>query len=103
MMKADVLNSFEYIKACTEYKTSDGVSDQLPYDLCSTPVIPVWESIKGWNQDTSDLKDFDQIPKELADYLHFLESKLNVPISIVSIGPNRNETLVKGSMKSIFA
>lgn len=103
MMKADVLNSFEYIKACTEYKTDEGTTDQLPYDLCTTTVQPVWKSIKGWNCETTDLKDFDKIPKELSDYLTFLEAELNVPISIVSIGPNRNETLVKGTLADVFA
>ena len=52
MMKADVLNSFEYIKACTEYKTDEGTTDQLPYDMCTTTVEPVWKSIKGWNCET---------------------------------------------------
>jgi len=95
MMKADVLNSFETIKACTDYKTGENISDHVPYDLCSTPVEPVWKSLKGWNTSTDNLKDFNQIPSELADYLVFLEQELNVPISMVSIGPNRTETLMK--------
>ena len=95
MMKADVLNSFEVIKACTDYKIDGKLSDQVPYDLCSTPVEPIWKSIKGWNTDTTNLKDFDKIPVPLADYLTFLEGELNVPISMVSIGPNRTETLMK--------
>ena len=95
MMKADVLNSFEVIKACTDYKIDGNLSDQVPYDLCSTPVEPVWKSIKGWNTDTTNLKDFDKIPLPLADYLTFLERELKVPISMVSIGPNRTETLMK--------
>lgn len=95
MMKADVLNSFEIIKACTDYKTSEGVSNKLPYDLCATKVEPVWMSLKGWNKDTSDLTDFEQIPQELSDYLRFLENELKVPISLVSIGPGRTETLMK--------
>jgi adenylosuccinate synthase len=95
MMKADVLNSYEIIKACTDYKTAEGTSNQLPYDLCTTQVDPVWISLKGWNCDTAPLKDFENIPKELSDYLRFLESQLNVPISMVSIGPGRTETLMK--------
>lgn len=95
MMKADVLNSFENIKACTDYKTNQGLTDQVPYDLCTTPVEPVWKTIKGWNCSTDNLKDFEKIPSELSDYLSFLESELNVPISLVSIGPERNQTLMK--------
>lgn len=95
MMKADVLNSFETIKACTAYKTSSGTSDVLPYDLCTTQVEPIWENIKGWNSDTAHLKDFQDIPQDLSNYLTFLEGELHVPISLVSIGPGRTETLMK--------
>jgi adenylosuccinate synthase len=98
MMKADVLNKFEELLVCTHYKLEDGsIVDQVPYDIVRTKVTPVYKKFKGWNQDLSDVKTFDAMPQELVDYIAFVEQQLNVPISLISIGPDRTQTIVRDS------
>lgn len=93
IMKADVLSIFESIKACTHYKIDGKLVDTMPYDICDVEIEPVYEELKGWNTDLTQLTDLSQAPKELMDYLDYLEEKLGVPIHIVSVGPDRAQTL----------
>jgi len=96
MMKADILNIFEEIKVCTKYRLSNGeVVDTLPYDLVDSPVEPIYETIKGWNCSLEGITDYDQLPPELKYYVEYLENILQVPINIVSTGPDRTETIFK--------
>ena len=92
MMKADVLDSFEEIKVCTHYKINDEKFDYFPFEI-GKDTIPIYKSLKGWNTDITNLIDQDNLPKELLDYIHFLEAELEVPIKIVSVGPNRSATI----------
>jgi adenylosuccinate synthase len=93
IMKADVLSIFESIKACTHYKIDGKLVDTMPYDICDVEIEPVYDELKGWNTDLTKLTDLSQAPKELMDYLDYLEEKLGVPIHIVSVGPDRAQTL----------
>ncbi len=93
IMKADVLSIFESIKACTHYKIDGKLVDTMPYDICDVEIEPVYEELKGWNTDLTQLTDLSQAPKELMDYLDYLEEKLGIPIHIVSVGPDRAQTL----------
>ena len=96
MMKADVLNVFSTIKVCTHYKMSDGVhTDIFPYELTDHPIEPVYHEMKGWNCSLEGISDFDQLPQELIDYVAFLEKELEVPVNIVSTGPDRTETIIR--------
>ena len=95
MMKSDVLNSFETIKVCTHYKIDGQLSTDMPYDLCSIKAEPVYKEIKGWNCDLNDVETFETLPKELLDYVAFLEKEVGVPITVVSVGPDRTQTLVR--------
>ncbi len=93
MMKADVLSIFSQIKVCTQYKLSDGtITDQVPYELINDGITPIYVSLKGWNCNLKGLGE-QQLPKELLDYVKFLETELNVPISLISTGPDRTETI----------
>ena len=92
MMKADVLDSFEEINVCTHYKINDEKFDYFPFEI-GKDTIPIYKSLKGWNTDITNLIDQDNLPKELLDYIHFLEAELEVPIKIVSVGPNRSATI----------
>ncbi len=95
IMKADVLNKFEEIAACEAYKMKDGsVTETMPYDLCEVE-SNVYKTIKGWNSDLSECKSFEDFPQELTDYVAYLEDKLETPISVVSIGPDRTETIMR--------
>ncbi|RYF78245.1 MAG: adenylosuccinate synthase, partial [Cytophagaceae bacterium] len=94
MMKADVLNIFDTIRVCTHYQLPDGtITDQLPYDLCDTDVVPIYRDFKGWETSLDGIRAFDAMPAELAGYVSYLEAELNLPISFVSTGPDR-EALV---------
>lgn len=98
MMKADVLNDFEEIQVCTHYRLEDGsLTDQMPYDICDQEIKPVYESIRGWNASLASAKNFDNLPPELLDYISFIEESLEVPINMVSTGPNRNETVIRAT------
>ncbi len=90
MMKVDVLTIFDSIKVCTQYRLEDGtLTDQLPYDLCDEAVEPVYKEFKGWKTSLDGVRDFDAIPAELNAYVKFLEEELNLPITFISTGPDR--------------
>jgi len=93
MTKSDVLSSFDQIFACTHYEVEDHKTDQLPFDLRDAK--PIFEAIPGWKVDLTQIKDMKQLPSELMDYIHWLEKALEVPIKIVSVGPDRNQTLYR--------
>ncbi|AWW29756.1 adenylosuccinate synthase [Echinicola strongylocentroti] len=96
MMKADVLNIFETIKVCTHYRLEDGtLIDQLPFEINDAKMEPVYKECKGWNKDLSDVTSYDGFPQELKDYVALLEEYLKVPIKMVSVGPDRKQTILK--------
>lgn len=98
MMKTDVLNSFKTIKACVGYKLKSGDTiSELPYDLYDIDEA-IYEEVKGWNQDLHIVEAFDKFPAELNNYISYLESKIGVPINLVSIGPDRKETIMKNNI-----
>ena len=95
MMKADVLSGFDTIKACTHYKYRGEIIDYMPFDIIHDPVIPVYHEIAGWDKDLTKLTSANELPKELQNYINFLEMELNIPIIIVSVGPDREQTLMR--------
>lgn len=96
MMKADVLSGFDEIKVCTHYKSAEGeLHDSIPYDLGENGLTPVYKSFEGWSEDLTEMTSFDQLPKQLNDYIKFIEDEVKVPIDIVSIGPDRKQTLIR--------
>ena len=93
MMKSDVLDSFETIRVCTHYLVDGEKLDYFPFDIIDTEITPIYEDIKGWNCDLTKLSSYNEAPKELKDYVKYLEEKLEVPIKVVSVGPDRKQTL----------
>jgi len=93
MMKSDVLDSFETINVCTHYIINGEKMDYFPYDVNDVEVTPVLEEVKAWNTDLTKLTSYNDAPKELKDYVTYLERILEVPITIVSVGPDRTQTL----------
>ncbi|MCF8463247.1 MAG: adenylosuccinate synthase [Flavobacteriales bacterium] len=92
MLKTDVLDSFDTIKVCTQYKVNGELTDQMPFDLTET-VEPVYIEMKGWKTDLTKFTNGDPLPQELQDYIAFIEEQTGVPISVVSVGPDREQTL----------
>jgi adenylosuccinate synthase len=94
MMKADVLSDFDTIRACTHYMYDGKKIDYLPYDIRPELLTPVYQDIKGWNTDLTKMTSESALPKELTDYIDFIEKQTGVPVSIVSIGPDRTQTIM---------
>jgi adenylosuccinate synthase len=93
MMKADVLNIFSNIKVCTAYELENGtISDMVPYEIVNEKINPIYTELKGWN--TAIIGNSkESLPSELNDYIKFLENHLQVPITLVSTGPDRTQTI----------
>lgn len=93
MMKADVLDTFETIRACTKYIVDGVEQDYMPYDIDGVTIEPVYEDIPGWNKDLTGLTSYSEAPEALKDYVKYLEQHLQVPVTTVSVGPDRKQTL----------
>ena len=93
MMKADVLSGFDTIKVCTAYQYKGEKIQHLPYSIEEEYVTPVYTEMKGWSEDLTKLSKAEDLPATLNDYIAFLEEQLNVPIKIVSVGPDRLQTI----------
>ena len=92
MMKADVLDDFEEIKICTKYKINGELTDEFPYEL-DGQVEPVYEILPGWKSPLTGVTDVSGIPANLMSYIQFIEEKMKVPVKIVSVGPDRSQTI----------
>ena len=94
MMKSDVLDDFDVIKACVAYQLPDGTTtDELPYEI--DDVKPVYKEFKGWHCDMTQFNDPKQFPQAFNDYIKFLEDFLGTHIGVISIGPDRNQTIIR--------
>jgi adenylosuccinate synthase len=97
MMKADVLSIFSTIKVCTHYTLRDGsITETVPYEYVNEKIIPVYTELKGWGTSVSGITE-QQLPVELSQYVDFLENALNVPITLISTGPDRTQTIHRKS------
>jgi adenylosuccinate synthase len=94
MMKSDVLDGFETIKACVAYKQHGKQIDYFPYSI-EEGIEPVYVELPGWKTDMTGFTSEEQFPKEFNDYVKFLEEQLETPICIISIGPDRDQTIVR--------
>ncbi|OEY72361.1 adenylosuccinate synthase [Salegentibacter salarius] len=93
MMKGDVLSGFKTLKVCTAYNYKGKEIQHLPYNIEAENVTPVYTEIKGWAADLTGMTKVDQLPKEFNDYVEFLEKELEIPIKVVSVGPDRTQTI----------
>jgi len=94
MMKSDVMDAFDVIKACVAYKIDGKEVEQFPYDL-SDGSEPVYVEFPGWKTDMTKMQSEDEFPEEFNAYISFLEEELEVPIKIVSVGPDRGQTIIR--------
>jgi len=94
MMKSDVLDGFDTIKACVAYKIDGEEVEQFPYDL-NDGAEPVYVELPGWKTNMTSMQSEDEFPEEFNAYLSFLEEELEVPVKIVSVGPDREQTIIR--------
>ena len=102
MMKSDVLSGFKKIKICYGYKINDEIFNHLPYDINSNKIEPLYEEIDGWDENISDITSEKKLPKNFINYIKYLEDKLKVPIVIISVGPDRKQTIFRENFKIYF-
>ena len=95
MMKGDVLSGFKTLKVCTSYKYKGEEIQHLPYNIEAENVTPIYTNFKGWNEDLTEMTDASNMPQALMDYIEFLEKELETPITIVSVGPDRKQTIIR--------
>ena len=93
MMKGDVLSGFETLKVCTGYIYKGEEIKHLPYNIEPENLEPIYTEVKGWKEDLTKMTDASSLPKEFNDYVEFLEKELETPITIVSVGPDRKQTI----------
>ncbi|WP_394970860.1 adenylosuccinate synthase [uncultured Croceitalea sp.] len=93
MMKGDVLSGFKTLKVCTAYKYKGETITHLPFNIEEENVTPIYSEFKGWKEDLTKMRNVSEFPKELNEYIEFLEKELNIPIKIVSVGPDRTQTI----------
>ena len=94
MTKADVLSGFDSIEVCTSYRVNGVETDEFPFDIHPEFVEPVFTTFKGWTENLQGIKTFEALPETFKSYIAFIEKATGVPISIVSVGPDREETII---------
>ena len=95
MMKGDVLSGIDTIKVCNQYKTEQGVIRHFPFDINNESISPQYIEIPGWKEDLSQVNLAEKLPKNFIDYIQFIERELDTPIKIVSVGPDRKQTILR--------
>ena len=93
MMKTDILNEIDPIKVCTSYVSGNEEMDAFPFRIDSPGLAPVYQAVKGWNQPIEQLRKEQELPVELMDYIRMIESAVSVPVGILSLGPDRSQTI----------
>ena len=94
LMKSDVLDTFDTIKACVAYKVNGKETREFPFNI-EEGVEPVYQELPGWKTDMTGITSEDQLPKAFVDYIHFLEEQLETPVRIISVGPDREQTIIR--------
>ncbi len=101
MTKADVLNDFETVEACTAYKVDGTISQQIPFDLCTTDILPVYEKLNGWKTDLRNFTNYEALPESFLGYLNFVEEYLKTEVTMISTGPERERLVFKKALESV--
>ena len=97
MMKGDVLSGFDKLKVCVSYDYRGENIQYLPYSLNAEELKPKYTSLPGWEEDLTKMRTEDELPKTFMDYVAFIEAYVETPIKIVSVGPDRNQTIFRSS------
>lgn len=93
MMKSDVLDTFETIKVCTKYKVDGEITDRFPFDAATRKIEPVYTELPGWKSDLTKVRSEEEFPENFRNYIAFIEKQLGVPVTIISVGPDREQTI----------
>ena len=94
-MKSDVLSSIDKLYICTSYNLDGQEIDYFPYDINSNKITPNYKEFKGWDDNITQIKIEDDLPDELISYIIYIEKFVNVPIKLISVGPDRSQTIIR--------
>ena len=94
MMKSDILNDFDTIKVAVEYEVGGQKVNYFPYEADEN-IVPIYREFEGWNCDICNIRDYEQFPQQFKDYVAFIEAECGVPVKIISVGPDREETIIR--------
>ncbi len=95
MMKADVLSGFDNIKVCTAYQYNNDIISHFPYSIEDESLKPIYKDFKGWDNNLTQITNYEDLPQNLKDYISFIEQETEVPIKVISVGPDRLQTVFK--------
>lgn len=98
MMKADVLSGFEELKVCIQYELNGNKTSHIPFDVVNSELKPVYKTMKGWQSDLTGCRNMEELPSEFIDYIKFIEAEVKVPITVVSLGPDREQTIIRNEL-----
>jgi len=101
MTKADILNDFEVIEACTDYKVNGVTSKEIPYDMANTIIEPQYHKLAGWKTDLRKFNNYDDLPETFLGYLSFVEEYLGTEVTMISTGPERERLVFKRAMEGV--
>lgn len=101
MTKADILNDFEVIEACTDYKVNGKLSQEIPYDMANTIIEPQYRKLAGWKTDLRKFSNYDDLPETFLSYLSFVEEYLGTEVTMISTGPERERLVFKRAMEGV--
>jgi adenylosuccinate synthase len=97
MTKADVLDAFENLSVCTSYKIDSKETTQVPFQMTRFPIEPLYQHFKGWNQVITGITEEAALPRQMKEYVQFINGKLGVPVRYISNGPGRDQIIKTGS------
>ncbi len=95
MMKSDVLNQFEEIQVATKYLHKGRETEEIPFDAIEGSLTPVYEKLSGWNYDITNVRSYDNLPTSFREYVKYIEDQVGVPVNLISLGPDREETIIR--------
>jgi adenylosuccinate synthase len=98
MMKADVLSGFDELNICTQYELNGNKTSHIPFDVVNSELKPVYITMKGWQADLTQCKSMDELPPEFMAYINFIEQEVKVPITVISLGPDREQTIIRNEL-----
>jgi adenylosuccinate synthase len=93
MMKSDVLSGFDTIRAGVAYQHEGETIEHVPYDLCRSDIEPIWKEFPGWQEDITGARQLSDLPQTFLNYLQWVEETLEIPVSVISVGPDREQTI----------
>ena len=94
MMKADVLNDFDRLKVAVAYRVNGERTTEFPFETAGE-IVPEYREFEGWKCDINSMRSYDEFPRQLKEYIEFIERETGVPVKIISVGPDREETIVR--------